>query len=81
MKLDKVEILSNLRVDPNDFLSSIQCDYCNNYQSQIAKVPVGGGICHIFICKTCLTQLIEKMDRNMVINFETDFIRNRNHTY
>lgn len=80
------KILRNKRLNPNDFKMDNPCDFCNNFCSQVICIPntehaikaesLNGDLFEIRekqICDTCLTRMIEALNKNMVDNFQKDF--------
>ena len=78
MDKENIVIHRNERVEENDFTMTHTCDYCNRYAGQVARIlnPISFEV--ILICKTCLSETIEMMDKNMQENFQPDFEKARN---
>ena len=69
----EIKILRNKRCEhPMDFSMKFPCDFCNDYVSQVAVISFG-----IPICKSCLQEVIDKLDKNMRDNFQKDFDEER----
>ena len=78
MDKTQVRIYKNSRAEENDFTMQYPCDYCNRFVGQIAKIVNPVTFCVNRICKTCLSETIEMLDKNMQENFQPDFEKSRN---
>jgi hypothetical protein len=50
------KFVQNKRTEPNKFDMKQKCFYCNNFTAVVIKIG------NTFVCKTCLTRAIEKLD-------------------
>lgn len=58
-------IIKNERKNPNEFVNKVDCDFCTSYINQVILIPKTTK----FICKTCLCELINALDNNMIMSF------------
>lgn len=73
MERKNVLIYENKRIEENGLNVTFPCDYCNRFSSQVAELcnyMIKG---RVFICKSCLSETIEILDKNMRDGFQSDF--------
>jgi len=66
------KILRNKRVD-EDYKIKHHCYFCSNKSTQVLELP----FIKRNICKTCLQNMINALDKNMINNFQNDFEESR----
>lgn len=71
-KIEEMEIFRNERPEPNVFKNKYDCDFCDDFISQVIFIDN-----HIFICAGCLQKMIDRLNKNMVDNFQKDFEASR----
>ena len=73
METNKHTIHRNKRSAPNEFVNTVDCNFCNHYVSAVIQIPNT----KLHICKTCLGQLSDAIDKLTRDSFEPDFIESR----
>jgi hypothetical protein len=76
----KYKILRNKRTEPNDFKMEHSCDFCCRFASQVLTIhPKFTTFKELTnnICRTCLQEMCDALDKNMVDNFQKDFEESR----
>jgi len=58
----KYKILSNLRVEANDFRMKHGCSFCDDYVSKVINIPDTPSL----ICKGCLNKMMVVLDVAMM---------------
>lgn len=67
--IEMAKVYVNKRVEPEKFDGEFQCNFCTNFSSQVIRIPMSP----FKICNTCLNSLSEKLNKNIVDNFQKDF--------
>lgn len=81
--IDEMEILRNERPEPNVFQNKHNCDFCDDFVPQVITFEIAVGQTFktakqtMFVCSGCLQKMIDRLNKNMVDNFQKDFEESR----
>jgi ribosomal protein RSM22 (predicted rRNA methylase) len=88
---DNLCVLRNHRTEENDFSMEHPCDFCDDFVGYVVQIPDTRtyrkvskeeglyAVREMQICKTCLTKMIEVLDKNIVENFQNDVDKLKQH--